>query len=102
LQDYLPVKDGKVVCACLSQEYIPGAEKVILVGRGPNAQKQAELFCAQDTFVPVFFKKIANLWEYAGDFKVRLWTDDPEEIARFERSSGRSNLSGIIFLQEAK
>ncbi len=102
VHDYLPNKEGRVLSACLSQAYDPRAPKVILVGRGPNVQKEAEMLCAQSVPVPVFFKKIANLWEYAGDFKAERWTDDPDEIAEFEQSSGRANLTRVIFLQQVK
>lgn len=100
LHDYLPNKDNKVLCACLSQVYKPQARQVILVGQGPSVEQEARLFCAQPDAVPVFFKKVANLWEYAGNFKVLRWTDDPQEIADFQESSGRANLTKVIFLEE--
>jgi hypothetical protein len=102
VHDYLPNKDGVVLCACLSQEYDPQGKQVILVGRGPLVQQEGELFCAQSTSVPVFFKKQANLWEYAGNFRASRWTLDPEEISGFEESSGRTNLTKVIFLDECK
>ena len=100
VHNYLPNKDNKVLCACLSQEYNPRAPQVILVGQGLSVRHEAELFCGQLTAVPVFFKKVANFWEYVGNFKVLRWTDDPEEIADFEESSGRANLTRVIFLEE--
>jgi hypothetical protein len=102
VHDYLPNKDGVVLCACLSQEYDPREQQVILVGQGPGVQQQGNLFCAQSTAVPVFFKKVVNLWEYVGNFKVSRWTQDPEEISGFEESSGRVNLTRVIFLEEVK
>jgi hypothetical protein len=102
VQDYLPNKGGVVLCACLSQGYDPQAEQVILVGQGPGVQKQGDIFCAQSNAVPVFFKKVANFWEYVGNFKVSRWTEDREDIDGFEESSGRVNLTKVIFLEEVK
>jgi hypothetical protein len=102
VHDYLPNKDNKILCACLSQQYDPRAAQVILVGQGPGVEHQARLFCCQPYAVPVFFKKVANLWEYVGNFKAARWTDDPEEISGFEEASGRANLTKVIFLEEVK
>jgi hypothetical protein len=102
VHDYLPNKEGVVLCACLSQEYDPQGQQVILVGQGPGVQQAGDLFCSQSVPVPVFFKKVANLWEYAGNFMVSRWTEDPEEISGFEESSGRANLTKVIFLEAVK
>jgi hypothetical protein len=102
VHDYLPNKDGAVLCACLSQVYDPKEPQVILVGRGPGVEQQARMLCAQVFAVPVFYKKMANLWEYTGNFKVLRWTDEPEDICGYEESSGRTNLTRVIFLEEVK
>ncbi|MCK9595410.1 MAG: hypothetical protein PHH68_04550 [Candidatus Omnitrophica bacterium] len=102
VQDYLPNENGKVLYACLSQKYGPGIPKVVLVGQGPGVQQQAEIFWQQKSAVPVFFKKAANLWEYAGNFRPVNSTDDPDSIAEFAESSGRMILTRIIFLEEDK
>jgi hypothetical protein len=101
VHDYLPHEKGRVLCACLSQEYFAGERMVILVGSGPGVQAEAEIFCAQGTAVPVFFKKAGHLWEYAGMYKKESFSDDPEVITEYEKSSGRMNLTGVIFLKDA-
>jgi hypothetical protein len=100
LQNAMPNKDGRVLCVCLSQEPEPGAPRVILVGAGPTVQKEAEMFCVQNTAVPFFYKKKANLWEYAGEFKPSGWTEDPSEVGVYAESTGRINLTKVVFLQE--
>jgi hypothetical protein len=102
VQDYLPNENGKVLCACLSQAYGQDIPKVVLVGQGPGVQRQAEIFWNQKTAVPVFFKKVANLWEYAGNFRPVSRTEDPDDISEFEGSFGRLNLTRVIFLEEEK
>ncbi|MGE5309135.1 MAG: hypothetical protein ACM3OC_08630 [Deltaproteobacteria bacterium] len=101
VQDYMPQKDGRIVCLCLSQGYEPSERQAALVGAGPGVQQQAEMFCAQAAAVPVFFKEKGHLWEYAGDFSCERWTDDPETIAEYEESSGRHNLTRVIYLKQA-
>ncbi len=99
-QDYMPNENGKVLCLCLSQEHTPGEEPVVLVGMGPGVEREAEMFCAQKTPVPVFFKKKKSyLWEYAGEYSCGGWTDDPDELASYGEASGRSNLTKVIFLK---
>jgi hypothetical protein len=100
LQNAMPNKDGRVLCVCLSQMWDAGSPEVVLVGAGPAVQKEAGMFCAQNAPVPFFCKKVANLWEYVGDYKPVKWTEDPEEVGAFAQSSGRINLTKVIFLQE--
>ncbi|MFA6384722.1 MAG: hypothetical protein WCY10_05060 [Candidatus Omnitrophota bacterium] len=100
VQNMMPNKDGRVLCVCLSRPLEIDADKVILVGAGPAVQKEAEMFCVQNTAVPFFCKKVANQWEYVGCFKPVRWTGDPDEVGAFAGSSGRVNLTKIIFLQE--
>ena len=102
VQDYLPSENGKVLCACLSQKYGPDVPKVILVGQGPGVQQAAEIFRRQKSAVPVFLKKVANLWEYAGNFSPVGCTEDPDKIREFKEFFGRINLTRIIFLEEEK
>lgn len=99
VHDYLPNSDGRVLCACLSPEHVAEG-MVILVGAGPGAQTQARMFCAQKTPVPVFLKKQGHVWEYAGMFRAERFSDDADEIGQYEESSGRMNLTGVIFLTE--
>ena len=100
VQENMPNKDGRVLCLCLNPDFDP-ARPVALVGRGPKVEEQAAMFCRQENAVPVFFKKRANLWEYAGDYKCVRWTQDIDELAGFEETSGRLMLTRVIFLEKA-
>jgi hypothetical protein len=102
VHDFLPHEGGRVLCACLSREHVVEELMVILVGAGPGVQAQAEMFRAQKTAVPVFLKKSGHVWEYAGLYRLERFSDDPDEIEKFEESSGRMNLTGLIFLREEK
>jgi hypothetical protein len=99
IQDYLPHKDGKVVCGCFRKDTNPDAPDVILPGNGPDIQKWARVFREQKYPVPVFIKKESNAWEYVGDYEVEQWTDNASEIARYARSSGRADVTSVLFLK---
>ena len=102
VHDYLPHEKGRVLCACLSQEYVAGEPVVVLVGAGPGVQAQAQMLCAQGTAVPVFFKDERHWWKYVGDYRFERFSDDQEVVSEYEESSGRMNLTGVIFLREAE
>lgn len=100
VHDFLPNENGRVLCACLSQEYDPSARQVVLVGAGPGVQMQGEMLCAHKSAIPVFFKQKGHLWEYAGKFVPESWTEDPDVLSEFAESSGRVNLTKVIYLKE--
>jgi len=100
VQDYLPHRDGRVVCACLSQELNPDAPNVILAGTGPDIVRWGQTFADQKAFVPVFMKRATNAWKYVGKFRVVSSTTDREEIARWEGVSGRAgNIAIVLYLE---
>jgi hypothetical protein len=99
IQDFLPHKNGQVVCGCFRRDTNPNAPDVILPGNGPDIQKWAKVFREQKYPVPVFIKKESNVWEYVGNYEVERWTDDPSEIARYAKSSGRKDVTSVLFLK---
>jgi hypothetical protein len=89
VRDYLPHKDGQVVCGCFKKETNPNAPDIVLPGRGTSIQHWAEVFRAQTNPIPVFIKRAVNEWEYVGDYRVDRWTDEQSEIAEY---SAETNL----------
>jgi hypothetical protein len=102
LQSYLPFKNGRVVCICLTKDLNPEAPKTILVGNGPIVKQVAEKLCSQHDPIPVFIKIKPNKWQYVGQYKVNRFSDDLEEIAEYFKNSGRKNISKIIRLSREK
>jgi hypothetical protein len=98
LQSYLPLKDGRVVCASLRSDLNPDEPKIILVGNKPKVKYSAELLCNQSSPIPLFIKRDKNKWEYIGLYKVEHFSDSIEDIAYHKKISGRQNLTRIIFL----
>ena len=102
VQDYLPHRDGEVVCGCFSPKLNPAAPQIILPGNGPGIKKWAEVFAEQPHFVPVFLKRATNEWEYAGDYRVKRRTEDPNEIAQHAKRTGRNDISQVLFLEQSE
>lgn len=100
VQDYLPHKDGQVVCGCFRRwDKQPDAPEVILPGCGPEVYRWAEVFCEQKRPVPVFLKQASNCWEYVGDYVVDRWSEDPAVIAEQKRKTGRDQISRVLYLR---
>ena len=100
VQDYLPHRDGKVVCGCFTPDLNPDAPDVILAGDGPEIIRWARVFAAQRLFVPVFMKVRTNEWEYVGRFRVAHFTEDSRVLERFRDRSGRDDVSGVLILEQ--
>ncbi|HEY3136128.1 MAG TPA: hypothetical protein VGL29_08875 [Blastocatellia bacterium] len=41
----------------------------------------------------------SNAWRYVGDYKVERWTQDPVEIERRTKSSGRTEITSVLYLK---
>lgn len=96
--EYLPHKDGKVVCGCVTTDANPDAPDIILPGRGPEIQHWAEVFRHQAEPVPIFVKRAEKRWEYVGDYRVERWSEDESEIASHSLRSGRSDITSVLVL----
>lgn len=101
IQDFLPHRESRVVCACLVPEYNPDAPHVVLPGTGPDIMQWANVFAGQREFIPVFLKRATNAWQYVGQFRVSDRSIHVDQIARWETVSGRSGgVSMIPFLEQ--
>jgi hypothetical protein len=99
-EEYLPTKDGQVVCGAFRPDANPDAPMIILPGFGRKIESAAEQFVRQETFIPVFLKRETNRWQYVGDFRVKRVSKDPDDIAKQERRAGRQGtVSMILFLE---
>jgi len=102
--DFLPMVNGKVVCACLREELNPSAPRIILAGFGPQREKSAAILSIQPGEIPVFVKwesKIA--WEYIGEFEVAGSSTKPKEIKeRDNRKDHSEGICRVIYLREGK
>jgi hypothetical protein len=101
--EYLPTHNGRIVCGCFTLEHNPGAPDVIVPGTGKIVEREAELFCQQGDAVPIFVKRRVNEWEYMGDYRVKRYSSDPQEIAANHQGSitPLHEVTRVIFLEKA-
>jgi hypothetical protein len=81
-EEYLPTKNGRVVCGCFRPDANPDAPMIILPGFGEKIERTAEMFADQEGGVPVFLKRGSKQWQDVGEFGVKHLSRDSAEIAR--------------------
>src|SRR5947209_6540621 len=59
-QEYLPTKNGRVVCGCFRPDANPDAPMIVLPGFGEKIERTAEIFANQGGAVPIFLKRAPN------------------------------------------
>ena len=97
-QSYLPMKSGKVVCACLRKDLNPDAPRIICCGSLGKVMQAGEMLDSQKEPIPVFIRSQANEWEYVGMYSVDRVSTNPEELQ--QRSvEGELPLSRIIYMK---
>lgn len=99
-QDFLPHKDGVVVCVCVTPELNPHLPVTILAGEGKQVPRWARVFAQQMNFIPLFVKRASNRWEYIGNFRAKTVSDDPREIARHKTFSGRDDIVLVLHMEK--
>ena len=69
LQEFLPTKDGRVVCACIRLNQNPHAPERIWVGEGARREATAKVAVLQGTPFPVFLRRDGPNSEYLGKYR---------------------------------
>jgi len=100
VEQYLPTKDGRVVCGAFRPDANPDAPMIVLAGQSPKIRQAAEQFAKQAEAVPIFLKREPNRWQYVGRFRVQRSSTDAAEIARHEKRANRhGKISIVLFLE---
>ena len=100
LEEYLPTKNGRVVCGCFRRDGNPDAPLIVLPGFGEKIQRTARMFASQKSAVPIFLKGAPNEWRYVGDFRVSRVSDDASDITNHEKRANRKGtISMVLFLE---
>ena len=102
IQDYLPHKNGQVVCGCFRKALNPFAPDIVLPGKGLEIMKWAKVFREQTYPIPIFIKLRSNVWEYVGNYKVESWTIDMNVIAKYTEYTGRNTITSVLFLEKTQ
>lgn len=99
-QSYLPISKEAVVCACLTMEQNPDAPDIVLVGKGKQIAKAAQLFLEQSWTVPLFIKQRENEWEYRGNYRAVSTEKDPVKVATLGAKAGRLDVTSALSLEQ--
>jgi hypothetical protein len=100
VEQYLPTKDGRVVCGAFRPDANPDAPMIVLAGQSPRIRQAAEQFAKQTETVPIFLKREPNRWQYVGRFRVQRSSTDAADIACQEkRASRHGKISMVLFLE---
>lgn len=102
IQDCISHKDGRVVAICMVRDMNPQAPLVLLVGKGRDKERYSDILCnSQRTeAIPIFLKKLANVWVFQGYFKVREHKKDAHTILQHEKTADRQNVYMIIWFEK--
>jgi hypothetical protein len=100
--DFIRVKKGVVKGIAIRRDLNPQAPEVVLVGKGPQRQKRAQLFVDQSDPVPAFVKRNTDEWEYIGDYKAVFYSEAPEFVASYMTGKRTADsVAGVQILDPA-
>ncbi len=100
--DFIRVKNSVVKGIAIRRDLNPQAPEVVLVGKGPQRQKRAQLFVNQAEPVPAFVKRNTDEWEYIGDYKAVSYSESPEVVASYLTGKRTADsVAGVLILDPA-
>ena len=99
-QSYLPINKDAVVCVCLTMDLNPDAPDIVLVGKGKQIVRAAQIFLEQNWTVPLFIKQRENEWEYRGNFRAVSIENDPVKVAKLGAKAGRLDVVSALSLEQ--
>jgi predicted HNH restriction endonuclease len=96
---YLPAKNGKVTAGCFDPKLNRRAPKEIDIGNRPEAVKRAIALGKAKSEIPVFLKRRANQWEYVGNYRCNLFSQEKKDIEAYP--DRRKDAVGVLYFEEA-
>ena len=97
---FIRTKNNTVKGLAVTTTLNPEAPEIVVVGKGPNIEKNAQRYLEQDEYVPLYIKQAVNQWSYAGDFKAIQYSTDPSIIEKHRRHRPINKVAGILFLSK--
>jgi hypothetical protein len=96
---FLPTRDGRVVCGCITMDMNPEAPECILIGDKPRVVARAEKMAAQGGTIPIFIKRGVNQWEFRGPYDFVRISHDPGDFAALAREAGRDDIVAALYFR---
>ena len=100
-QAFLPMKNGKVVAACLRTDLNPQAPEVIICNSSASANAAGRTLSGQRDAIPVFIKTQTDSYRFAGLFAPGESFVTPLSCAPFVQNCGLTSaqVSRVIKMQ---
>lgn len=94
-------KKGQVVGLALRLDMNPDAPYVIIVRKGVQRERRAQLATIQDCHVPTYIKRDTDAWEYIGDYGPYVFKTDVSTIQKLAKHRKPNSVAGGLFLDES-
>lgn len=96
---YIRTRDGNVLGLALRRDLNPKAPNIVVVGKGPRIEANANLLMGWGQPVPVYIKEGTNAWRPDGQFIAVAYKKDARTIDTHRGDRPRSKVAGILFLE---
>lgn len=98
---FLPTREGRIVCGCITTEMNPEAPECVLIGDKPRVVTRAEKMAAQGGTIPMFVKRGINQWEYRGMYDFVRLSRDPNEFSQLAAEAERADVVAALYFRRS-
>lgn len=98
---FLPTRDGRIVCGCVTTTMNPEAPECILIGDKPRVVARADKMADQGGAIPIFVKRGKNQWEYRGIYDFVRLTKTPSDFLDLAAEAGRNDIVAALYFRRA-
>ena len=98
---FLPTREGRIVCGCITTEMNPEAPECVLIGDKPRVVTRAEKMADQSGAIPIFVKRGINQWEYRGMYDFVRLSRDPRDYRQLAAEAGRKDVVAALYFRRS-
>ena len=98
---FLPTREGRIVCGCITTEMNPEAPECVLIGDKPRVVARAEKMAGQGGAIPIFVKRGINQWEYRGIYDFVRLSNNPRDFRQLAQEAGRNDIVAAIYFRRS-
>lgn len=98
---FLPTRDGRIVCGCITMHMNPEAPECVLIGNKPRVVARAEKMANQGGTIPIFIKHGVNQWEYRGPYDFVRISRDAADFAKLADEAGREDIVAALYFRRS-
>lgn len=98
---FLPSREGRIVCGCITTEMNPEAPECILIGDKGRVVARAEKMAEQGGAIPIFVKRAVNQWEYRGVYDFVRMSRKPADFKALAAEAGRDDIVAALYFRRS-